>query len=173
MIRDIGCPDLATAMVDDLDRLERELQMFHELRDTGASSFVAAELDARLQTWRSTRMVAELEIQVQRDRIDRVEADFATRSSFLEELDSQIDQLRRELREKEDTKMQNQQANAALSGELKSLKQRLAETEEDAVRTLAANEESVRAELQEELRRSYDEKLSEFSQQILSHGLDV
>ena len=147
--------------------------MFRELRDAGASSFIAAELDTRLQSWRSTRMVAELEIQVQRDRIDRVEADFATRSSFLEELDSQIDQLRRELREKEDTKMQNQQANAALSDELKSLKQRLAETEEDAVRTLAANEESVRAELQEELRRSYDEKLSEFSQQILSHGLDV
>ena len=160
-------------MVDDLDRLERELQMFHELRDAGASSFVAAELDARLQIWRSTRMVAELEIQVQRGRIDRVEADLATRSSSLEELDSQIDQLRRELREKEDAKMQNQQAHAALSDELKSLKQTLAETEEVAVRTLAANEESVRAELQEELRRFYDEKLSEFSQQILSHGLDV
>ena len=69
--------------------------------------------------------------------------------------------------------MQNQQAHAALSDELQSLKQTLAETEEVAVRTLAASEESIRAELQEELRHSYDEKLSEFSQQVLSHGLDV
>ena len=41
------------------------------------------------------------------------------------------------------------------------------------MKTLAANEESIRAELQDELRQAYDEKLSKFSQQILSHGLDV
>ena len=71
------------------------------------------------------------------------------------------------------TKLQDQQTHTALSDELKSLKQQLVETEEVAVKTLAANEESIRAELQDELRQAYDEKLSKFSQQILSHGLDV
>ena len=64
LIRDIGYPDLATAIVDDLACLEHELQMFRELRNAGASSFIAPELDTRLQSWHSTRMVAELEIQV-------------------------------------------------------------------------------------------------------------
>ena len=49
-IRDAGYPDLAKSIIDDLDRLERELQMFRELRDVGASSFIAAELDTHLQT---------------------------------------------------------------------------------------------------------------------------
>ncbi|ONK68191.1 uncharacterized protein A4U43_C05F8590 [Asparagus officinalis] len=49
-IRDAGYPDLAKAIVDDLDCLEHELQMFRELRDAGASSFIAANLDTRLQT---------------------------------------------------------------------------------------------------------------------------
>ena len=53
------------------------------------------------------------------------------------------------------------------------MKQKLVETEEVAVRTLAATEESIRAELQDELRQAYDEKLSKFSQQIFNHGLDV
>ena len=186
-IRDAGYPDLAKSIVDDLDCLERELQMFRELRDAGASSFIVAELDTHLQTWRDTRFLAELDIQVQRDRVDRVEANLATKSSSLDELDSsiascetEIDQLRRVLREKEETlsilemtKLQDQQTHTALSDELKSLKQQLVETEEVAVKTLAANEESIRAELQDELRQAYDDKLSKFSQQIFSYGLDV
>ena len=124
---------------------------------------------------------------MQRDRVDRVEANLAIRSSSLDDLDSsiascetQIDQLQRELREKEETlsilqmtKIQDQQAHTALSDELKSLKQKLVETEEVAVKTLAATKESIRAELQDDLRQAYDEKLSKFSQQIFSHGLDV
>ena len=186
-IRDAGYPDLAKAIVDDLDCLEHELQMFRELRDAGASSFIAAHLDARLQTWRDTRIFAELEIQVQWDRVDRVESNLAIRSSSLDKLDfsitsceTKIDQLRRELREEEKTlsilqmtKIQDQQAHTALSDELKSLKQKLVETEEIAMKTLASTEESIRAELQDELRQAYDEKLSKFSQQIFSHGLDV
>ena len=63
-IRDAGYPDLAKAIIDDLDCLEHELQMLRELRDAGASSFIAANLDTRLQTWRDTRVLTELEIQV-------------------------------------------------------------------------------------------------------------
>ena len=66
-IKDAGYPDLAKAIVDDLDCLGRELQTFRELRDAGASSFIAAELDTHLQTWRDTRFLAEFDIQVQRD----------------------------------------------------------------------------------------------------------
>ena len=183
LIRDAGYPDLARVIVDDLDCLEHELQIFRELRDAGASSFIAAEFDTRLQTWRDTRLFAELEIQMQRDRVDRVEDHLAARSSSLTELDSsiascetQIDQLRRELREKEETlsilqmtKIQDQQAHTALSEELKSLKQKLTETEEVAAKTLATNEESIRAEL----RQAYDEKLSNLNQQIFGHVFDV
>ena len=182
-IRDAGYPDLAKSIVDDLDCLERELQMFRELRDAGASSFIAAELDTHLQTWRDAKFLAELDIQVQRDRVDRVEAHLAAKSSSLTELDSslascatEIDQLRRVLREKEETfgilqmtKVQDQQAHTALSGELTSLKQKLVETEEVAARTLATNEESIRAEL----RQAYDEKLSNLNQQIFGHVFDV
>ena len=124
---------------------------------------------------------------MQRDRVDRVEANLAIRSSLLDKLDfsitsceAKIDQLRRELREEEKTlsilqmtKIQDQQAHTALSDELKSLKQKLVETEEIAMKTLASTEESIRAELQDELRQAYEEKLSKFSQQIFSHGLDV
>ncbi|ONK64948.1 uncharacterized protein A4U43_C07F31760 [Asparagus officinalis] len=109
-IRDAGYPDLAKAIVDDLDCVEHELQMFRELRDAGASSFIAAHLDVRLQTWRDTRIFAELEIQVQRDRVDRVAAKLAIRSSSLNKLDfsinsceTKIDQLHRELCEEEET----------------------------------------------------------------------
>ena len=89
-IRDAGYPNLAKAIVDDLDCLEHELQMFRELRYAGASSFIAAELDTCLQTWRDTRILAELEVQVQQDRVGRVEANLAIRSSSLDELDSSI-----------------------------------------------------------------------------------
>ncbi|ONK67160.1 uncharacterized protein A4U43_C06F16640 [Asparagus officinalis] len=186
-IRDAGYPDLAKAIVDDLGCLEHELQMLRELRDAGASSFIAANLDARLQTWRDTRVFAEFEFQVQRDRVDRVEANLDVRSSSLDDLDlsiasceTKIEQFRRGLREEEETlsilqmmKVQDQQAHTALSEELKSLKQKLVETEEIAAKTLATTEESLRAELQDELRQAYDEKLSKFSQQIFSHRLDV
>ena len=183
LIRDAGYPDLARVIFDDLDYLERELQMFHELRDAGASSFIAAELDTHLQTWRDARFLAEFDIQVQRDRVGRVEAHLAARSSSLTELDSsitscetQIDQLRRELREKEETlsilqmtKIHDQQAHTALSDELKSLKQKLVETEEVAAKTLSTTEESIRVEL----RQAYDEKLSKLNQQIFGHVFDV
>ena len=115
--------------------------------------------------------------------MDRVEAHLAAKSSSLTELDSslapcatEIDQLRRALREKEETfgilqmtKVQDQQAHTALSEELKSLKQKLTETEEVAAKTLATNEESIRAEL----RQAYDEKLSKLNQQIFGHVFDV
>ncbi|XP_020242792.1 uncharacterized protein LOC109821010 [Asparagus officinalis] len=155
LIREAGHPDLAQAIVDDLDCLEHELQMFRELRDAGASSFIAAELDTRLQSSRETRIFAELEIQMQRGRVDRVKTSLATRLSSLADLDlsitscaTEIDQLRRTLREKEEnldilqmTKAQDQQTHTALSDELRSLEQKLAETEEIAARTSAATEE--------------------------------
>ncbi|ONK73139.1 uncharacterized protein A4U43_C04F27650 [Asparagus officinalis] len=109
-IRDAGYLDLAKAIVDDLDCLEHELQMLHELQDAGASSFIAAYLDTRLQTWRNTRILAEFEIQAQRDRVDRITANLAVRSSSLDNLDlsiasceTKIEQFRRGLREEEET----------------------------------------------------------------------
>ncbi|ONK68463.1 uncharacterized protein A4U43_C05F11880 [Asparagus officinalis] len=120
---------------------------------------------------------------MQRGRVDRVKTSLATKLSSLAKLDlsitscaSEIDQLRRTLREKEETldilqmtKVQDQQTHTALSDELRSLEQKLAETEEIAARTSATTEESIRAEL----RQAYDEKLSKISQQIFGHGLDV
>ncbi|XP_020256935.1 uncharacterized protein LOC109833604 [Asparagus officinalis] len=82
------------------------------------SSFIAAELDTRLQSSRETQIFADLEtqifvdleIQMQRGRVDRVKTSLATRLSSLAELDLsitscaiEIDQLRRTLREKEET----------------------------------------------------------------------
>ncbi|XP_020250521.1 uncharacterized protein LOC109827909 [Asparagus officinalis] len=109
IIEKTGSSDLAQAIANDLDRLEREFQRLQELKTTGTSTYITDQMESRLQVWRDTRASAGLEIQTQQSRVDQMEAALLEKQTSLCQLKSsitsgeaKIERLKEELKAEEE-----------------------------------------------------------------------
>ncbi|XP_020259797.1 uncharacterized protein LOC109836345 [Asparagus officinalis] len=187
LIEKIGSPHLSRAIADDLTRPERDFQKLKEFRDTGAPSYIAAQMESRLKAWRDAQALVEPEVQVRQSKVNKMKAVLDNKLQTLQNIKSslvssvgKIAQVKQELQAEEETwellemtRVNEERNQEIASRELKLSEQELTKAKEEAARMLSANEESMKATLQEELKQAYVEELSQLKQQVLNHKLRV
>ncbi|XP_020249147.1 uncharacterized protein LOC109826527 [Asparagus officinalis] len=187
LIKDIVSLNIAKALTDDMNQLERKFVKLQELQFVGVSDYVAARMEVHLQTWRESRASVGLRIQAQRKHVDQAEEVLSERLAHLCEIDSSLASVDVEIAELEQklaeakqrrtilevTKAGEEHSKTVMSSKVALSRERLAKMEEEAAQLLSAYEDSFKIELQRELERTYAKEFAKLEQQIISQKFNV
>ncbi|XP_020244481.1 uncharacterized protein LOC109822662 [Asparagus officinalis] len=187
LLRSQGYSDLADIITADLVCLECELAKLKGFQVAGVSSYVDAQMEAKLQAWREAQISVDSKIREAEGLVHQMEAAYAGRSTILYNIDSSlasgdatIARLELELKAAKDaqaalkiTRVHAEHAREETSGQLTLTKEKLAATKAEAVKVLAADEDSMKITIRSELEQAYTVELSKLEQQVLSHKLHV
>ncbi|XP_020265636.1 uncharacterized protein LOC109841166 isoform X1 [Asparagus officinalis] len=187
LLRSQGYSDLADIITADLVCLECELAKLKGFQAAGVSSYVDAQMEAKLQAWLEAQISVDSKIREAEALVHQMEAAYAGRSTTLYNIDSSlasgdatIARLEQELKAAKDaqaalkiTRVHAERAREETSGQLTLTKEKLATAKAEAVKVLAADEDSMKITIRSELEQAYTVELSKLEQQVLSHKLHV
>ncbi|XP_020274789.1 uncharacterized protein LOC109849379 [Asparagus officinalis] len=89
-LRSQGYSDLADAITADLVRHESELEKLNEFQAARVFSYVAAQMEAKLQAWREAQASVDSKIQEAEGLVHQIEAACAGKSTTLCNIDSSL-----------------------------------------------------------------------------------
>ena len=90
LLRSQGYSDLADIITADLVCLECELKKLKGFRAAGVSSYVDAQMEAKLQAWREAQISADSKIWETEGLVHQLEAAYAGRSTTLHDINSSL-----------------------------------------------------------------------------------
>ena len=184
-IKEQGCTELSNSIEAYLVDLKQHIEQLQNFRVDGAPSYIASEMDLRLQAWRDSQKSAESELQTLKTRIDQLRVSAAKKAQIkvdlyrdLESRRTEVAQLEKRLAEAKDAceflesdLAEVTQAEVDILRQLNFQNKTFDDKEQEVARIQSIDERKFKAKLIPELELAYATKLSKLEDEFRHYKL--